>query len=140
MMNYSYYVILLEPNNTNTNGNVNTVSYLIIFIFMVFIILLFISCIEKIIKYKKRPYPFIKINTITDETSNLLCPICIEQLTINIVKFKVCPHILHKKCSNQFLLHDLNKCPICRKNIYTEPRNRNRNRTINGDIYNDIYI
>ena len=43
----------------------------------------------------------------------------------NLVKFKACSHILHKKCANRFLLHYMRKCPICRKYIYVNPRHIN---------------
>ena len=81
----------------------------------------FLFCLKKlkIYNFKKKKYPFEKIDNITDETSNLICPICQDNIMEDIVKFKVCSHILHKKCSKKFLLHYINKCPICRKNIYS---------------------
>ena len=124
-MNYTYYLIVNVHNHTNPYYNKNAINSLIILILVVVVLYLFIYCIKHIAKYKNRPYPFEKIDNITDETSNLLCPICLDNLTDNLVKFKACSHILHKKCANQFLLHYMRKCPICRKYIYVNPRHIN---------------
>ena len=117
-MNYTYHLVLKNHNEIYTIFNKNTLNFFIILVISIVIVYFFFFCFKNISKYTKKPYPFDKIDHITDESSNLLCPICLDNLSDNLVKFKVCPHILHKKCSNKFLLHYMNKCPICRKNIY----------------------
>jgi len=124
-MNYTSYLIIRIGNNTNPYYNKNAINLLIILLIVVLFISMFTYCIKHINKYKKRPYPFEKVDDMVDETSNLLCPICLDNLTTNLVKFKVCSHILHKKCADKFLLHYIKKCPICRKYIYANTRNIN---------------
>ena len=126
-MNYTYYLILRGHNNTNPYYNKSSINLLIILICAVLVVYMFIFCMKRIGKYRKRPYPFEKIDNITDESSNLLCPICLDNLTDNLVKFKICTHILHKKCAHNFLLHYMNQCPICRKYIYANSNVQNIN-------------
>jgi len=121
-MNHTYNLILYEnqKNELNTVFNKNNVNSLIILIVALLVIYIFLFCIKYIIIYKKQPYPFIKIDNITDEDNNLFCPICLEELNDHMRKFKNCSHILHDDCAKTFLLNYIKKCPICRKYIYMD--------------------
>ena len=60
-------------------------------------------------------------NSSSDEYNK--CPICLRSLDHELLKFKVCDHILHKKCAEEFLKHNIKNCPVCRRNLY--PRRAN---------------
>lgn len=48
---------------------------------------------------------------------NDICVICLEELESNIIKLKVCNHILHKKCAIECIQNKIYTCPICRVNL-----------------------
>ena len=52
---------------------------------------------------------------ITNNQTNLECPICMDPMTIDeeISSFPSCGHRFHKRCINTALLRD-RRCPICR--------------------------
>ena len=47
-----------------------------------------------------------------------LCPICLDTLKDDLLKFKVCSHILHRECAEECLRNNLLYCPICRRYLY----------------------
>tara|TARA_R100001086_G_C11822233_1_gene254372 strand:+ start:1039 stop:1416 length:378 start_codon:yes stop_codon:yes gene_type:complete len=46
------------------------------------------------------------------------CPICLEVLEINAIKFSTCSHKYCENCLNQLKAQPQPKCAICRRRIY----------------------
>lgn len=67
---------------------------------------------------KNRPNPFV-IATNEDIQNVERCPICLKELEEDDnLRFKVCTHILCIECGNGLIRNHINKCPVCRRNIY----------------------
>ena len=44
--------------------------------------------------------------------------ICLDTLKGDLLKFKVCSHILHRECAEECLRNNLLYCPVCRRYLY----------------------
>ena len=138
-----------HTNNTNNTIHTHYVNNLYIYIILTIIIPCFCSlCYLIYIYYNKKNKsiysPLMNViikkynetdnNTDTDNDIDIdtnsvhiiynfdedVCAICLESLETNLVKFKVCEHILHEECSIEFILNKILHCPICRKYLYED--------------------
>ena len=69
--------------------------------------------IELINNYTKVP----DIDIETGEVNN--CSICLDELN-DSVKILNCKHKLHKECLQELLNQKINKCPLCKTEIFLE--------------------
>ena len=67
--------------------------------------------IELINNYTKVP----DIDIETGEVNN--CSICLDELN-DSVKILNCKHKLHKECLQELLNQKINKCPLCKTEIF----------------------
>jgi hypothetical protein len=58
-----------------------------------------------------------------NENEEEICPICLDTLKEDLLRFKVCSHILHKECAEQCLRYNLLHCPVCRRYLYDRRAN-----------------
>ena len=62
-------------------------------------------------------------NNIYENEEEEICPICLDTLKEDLLRFKVCSHILHKECAEQCLRYNLLHCPVCRRYLYDRRAN-----------------
>lgn len=59
------------------------------------------------------------------------CPICLETITYEEIKYIDCMHVFHIGCIDRWISFH-NNCPLCRKKISIDV-------STHGDIHNEIY-
>ena len=106
-------------NNTNHDKHSKD-SYLFLLLvnITVLVFFLFVFLCYFIASLQKPEDPFVEA---TDEEIQDIqqCPICLNDLEEdNNLRFKVCTHILCVQCGEELVRNNINRCPICRRNIY----------------------
>ena len=115
--NHNLVLNYTQNNKNNTNHN-NTINILLSNFTFFFLILVLITYYISSYFKKNQPNPFI-VATNEEVTQVDRCPICLKDLEENDnLRFKVCTHILCVECGNGLIRNHINKCPVCRRNIY----------------------
>ena len=72
---------------------------------------------RKILSISKPITYCIKRKNINNANNNSICPICLQNISLDDKHYCHCGHIFHCACINHWIDSGKNECPVCRQNI-----------------------